>query len=114
MLESLSEVLGVQSFILAVDPQDIQDAGFLGGSLIGREFYRGIRGGGTAGASAFKTYAQKRLPTTQEEPVTQDSSTRSSPAPQTVRSAKQVKVDLYESIRSQLRCVGFHFSLSDE
>ncbi|KXN84746.1 hypothetical protein AN958_12173 [Leucoagaricus sp. SymC.cos] len=106
VLESLSEVTGVQSFILAVNPHDPQDAGFLGGSLIGREFYRGIRGGGSAGASSFKAYAQKRLPTAiQEEIVMQDASTHSSPAPSTIRSARQVKVELYESIRSQLRKV---------
>ncbi|KAF5359769.1 hypothetical protein D9756_003466 [Leucocoprinus leucothites] len=105
VLESLSEVLGVQSFILAVDPQNPHDGGFLGGSLVGREFYRGLRGGGTAGASSFKIYAQKRVPSTQEEVVMQDSSTHSSPAPPTVRPSRQVKVDLYETIRSQLRNV---------
>ncbi|KAJ3567406.1 hypothetical protein NP233_g6385 [Leucocoprinus birnbaumii] len=105
VLESLSEVLGIQSFILAVDPQNSQDAGFLGGSLVGREFYRGLRGGGTAGASSFKSYAQKRLPSIQDEVTMQDASTHSSPAPPTARSARQVKVDLYEAIRSQLRKV---------
>jgi len=105
VLESLSEVLGIQSFVLAVDPQDPQDAGFLGGSLVGREFYRGLRGGGTAGASSFKTFAQKRFSSVQaQEEVVQEASTQSSPAPPTTRSARQIKVDLYETIRSQLRC----------
>lgn len=107
VLESLSEVLGVQSFVLAVDPQDPEDAGFLGGSLVGREFYRGLRGGGTAGASSFKTFAQKRFPSAQaqEEAIVQEALTQSSPVPPATRSARQIKVDLYETTRSQLRCV---------
>ena len=111
MLESLSEVLGVQSFVLAVDPQDPQDAGFFGGSLVGREFYRGLRGGGTAGASSFKTFAQKRFSSAQaqEEAVVQETSTQPSPAAPTARSARQIKVDLYETIRSKLRCIHHSF-----
>ncbi|KAF9450899.1 hypothetical protein P691DRAFT_424043 [Macrolepiota fuliginosa MF-IS2] len=105
VLESLAEVSGVQSFLLAVDPSNPHDAGFLGGSLIGREYYRGLRGGGTAGAGSFKTYAQKRAPSSRDEADTRESSVRSSPAPPTFRSARQAKVELYEAIRLQLRTV---------
>jgi hypothetical protein len=106
VLESLSSVTGVQSFLLAVDPHDPQDAGFLGGSIVGREYYRGLRGGGVAGASSFKTFVQKCLPTQQEEIDVREPSPRpASPIPPAMRTAKKVKVELYESIRSQLRCV---------
>lgn len=106
-LESLADVAGVQTFLLAVDPHNPQDMGFLGGSLIGREYYRGLRGGGTAGASSFKTYAQKRMPSaSQEEAHIPEVSVQQNPvAPPAVRSARQTKVDLYEVIRSQLRYV---------
>lgn len=105
MLESLSNVTGIQSFLLAVDPHDPQDAGFLGGSIIGREYYRGLRGGGIAGASSFKTFVHKRLPAQQEEIDIREPSPHPSPNPPAIRTAKKVKVELYETIRSQLRCV---------
>ncbi len=106
-LESLADLTGVQSFLLAVDPHSPHDMGFLGGSLVGREYYRGLRGGGTAGAGFFKAYAQKRVPSTSQEEVdSQVVTAQSNPvAPPVVRSARQTKVDLYEIIRSQLRYV---------
>lgn len=44
LLESLGSVSGIQSFLLAVDPStsDPDDA-FLGGTVTGREFWRGLR-----------------------------------------------------------------------
>lgn len=105
VLESLSSVTGIQSFLLAVDPHDPQDTGFLGGSIIGREYYRGLRGGGIAGASSFKTFLHKRLPTQQEEIDIRETSPHPTPTPAATRTAKKAKLELYESIRSQLRCV---------
>lgn len=111
VLESLSNVAGVQTFLLGVDPHNPQDLGFLGGTLIGREYYRGLRGGGTAGASSFKAYALKRMPSvSQEEALTREVSVPPIPvAPPAARSARQTKIDLYEAIRSQLRCVYITF-----
>ncbi|KAF7771625.1 hypothetical protein Agabi119p4_5936 [Agaricus bisporus var. burnettii] len=105
VLESLSSVTGIQSFLLAVDPHDPQDAGFLGGSIIGREYYRGLRGGGIAGASSFKTFLHKRLPTQQEEIDIRETSPHPTRTPAATRTAKKAKLELYESIRSQLRQV---------
>ena len=58
-LESLLTIGGLQSFFLVVNPSDANDEGFLGGSMLGREFWRGHRGCGAAGARAFRTYCQK-------------------------------------------------------
>jgi hypothetical protein len=51
-----SPLPSIQSFFLALNPQDPQDEGFLGGSILGREFWRGLKGGGTGGARAFKLF----------------------------------------------------------
>lgn len=58
-LQSLQVVAGYQSFFLTVNPNDKSDEGFLGGTILGREFWRGHRGCGAAGALAFKLYCQK-------------------------------------------------------
>ncbi|EIN04899.1 hypothetical protein PUNSTDRAFT_107750 [Punctularia strigosozonata HHB-11173 SS5] len=59
MLEALHEVASVHSFMLSVDPLCKHDEGFLGGTILGREFWRGLRGGGVSGARAFKAEAIK-------------------------------------------------------
>jgi hypothetical protein len=101
VLESLSEVAGVQSFILAVDPSETSDNGFLGGSVVGREFWRGLRGGGEGGARSFKTYSLNYL---------QQHASRNTvhiPKPSTplpkAGPAKSLKNELYESVRNALR-----------
>ncbi|KAI0091207.1 hypothetical protein BDY19DRAFT_689234 [Irpex rosettiformis] len=58
-LESLEVVSGHQSFFLIVNPNDESDQGFLGGTILGREFWRGHRGCGAAGALAFNLFCQK-------------------------------------------------------
>ncbi|KAF5382172.1 hypothetical protein D9615_004403 [Tricholomella constricta] len=107
MLESLCEVTGVHSFVLAVDPSDPSDMGFLGGSVVGREFWRGMRGGGEAGAKTFKAHCLREMesqPTPpfgrEEGPSTRASSVSAKPAP-----ARFLKNDLYESVRKALRSV---------
>ncbi|KAI0303751.1 hypothetical protein B0F90DRAFT_1319989 [Multifurca ochricompacta] len=57
VLESLQDIAGVQSFFLAINPNDADDEGFLGGTTLGREFWRSLRGGGTAGAKSLKSLA---------------------------------------------------------
>ena len=103
VLESLSEVAGVQSFILAVDPSETSDSGFLGGSVVGREFWRGLRGGGEGGARAFKAYSINHL---QRQPTSSRNTVHipkpSSPPPKG-GPAKSLKNELYESVRNALR-----------
>lgn len=107
ILESLFETAGVQSFLLAVDPVDAADGGFLGGSLIGREFWRRMRNGGETGAKAFKTYCVKYMPASQPlfEQAQQSSSADVTDADATVKrtTAKNVKSELYERAREALR-----------
>lgn len=57
-LEFLQTLCGLQSFYLAVNPGDAVDPGFLGGTLLGREFWRGYRGCGEPGARAFKEFCK--------------------------------------------------------
>ena len=114
VLESLAETAGIQSFILAVDPSTETDAGFLGGSLAGRAYWRDLRGGGEQGAKAFKQYCLKN----ESKPVQSTSSThRSVPTMVDGRQptsgsgkkldAKTLKADLYETVRKALKSVAF-------
>ena len=105
ILESLYEVSGIQSFLLAVDPNDPSDGGFLGGSVIGREFWRGMRGGGEAGAKAFKTHCLRELESNPPPvfPETQKIPGCSNSAPAKQAPAKSVKNVLYEHVRTALR-----------
>lgn len=100
VLESLSEVAGVQSFILAIDPSEPSDGGFLGGSVVGREFWRGLRGGGEGGARAFKAHSINHL---QRQPASKN--TVSSTSLPKGGAAKSLKNELYESVRNALRYV---------
>lgn len=107
ILESLYQVSGTQSFLLAIDPNNPSDGGFLGGSLMGREFWRGLRGGGEAGAKAFKTHCLRDLESN-APPHTEQLSSRSSSAPAKQAPSKQapaksLKNQLYEHVRTALR-----------
>ncbi|KAF9533814.1 hypothetical protein CPB83DRAFT_844559 [Crepidotus variabilis] len=111
ILESLSDSWGVHSFLLAVDPYNPSDAGFLGGSLLGREFWRGLRSGGDNGARSFRIHCTTQLQVVQKDvkpfisaaqrPVRASTSNASSiSAP-----VRSVKSELYECIRNELRSV---------
>lgn len=97
----------MQSFLLAVDPADAADGGFLGGSLAGREFWRRMRNGGETGAKAFKAYCVKEMPASQ--PIFEQGSSSAADvtdAPDTTvkrTTAKNVKSELYEKAREALR-----------
>lgn len=104
-LESLHAATGTQAFVLAIDPNDESDQGFLGGSIVGREFWRGLRGGGENGAKMFKLYCQKNLSQSAirncgEEQVAVPSQpvTTSKQGP-----AKALKNELYDQVRNALR-----------
>lgn len=92
-LETLNAVAGTEAFLLAVDPADSTAESFLGGSLIAREFWRGLRHGGDAGAKSFRQYCLKAQST---PPQPSDSSTQQ---------ARQVKSQLYDLVRQSLRTV---------
>jgi hypothetical protein len=103
VLESLQTAAGVQSFVLAVNPYDAGDEGFLGGTPLGRDFWRNLRGGGTAGAKALKSLAVSTL---------QNFSSSSSAALQTAgvpssqkETAHSVKSEVYARVRNLLRHV---------
>ncbi|KAJ7104137.1 hypothetical protein B0H15DRAFT_808711 [Mycena belliarum] len=97
ILETLCEASGVQSYLLAVDPSDVAASGFLGGSVLGREYYRGQRGGGDAGVKAFKLHCLKNVA------ATSTSTPSSSAVMPKVPAARSLKADLYEGVRKALR-----------
>ncbi|KAJ7364062.1 hypothetical protein DFH08DRAFT_838232 [Mycena albidolilacea] len=105
ILESLCEASGVQSFLLAVDPSDPTGSGFLGGSLLGREFWRGQRGGGDAGAKAFKLHCFKSGARTPAPSTAEASSSKPAPPPAIpkIAPARTLKADLYDGVRKALR-----------
>ncbi|KAJ4477171.1 hypothetical protein J3R30DRAFT_3483044 [Lentinula aciculospora] len=116
ILESLSGVFGVESFLLAVDSEDISNQAFLGGSVRGREFWRGMRGGGESGAKVFKEQSVKKKDSkslhsvAHEQHVPSDDLYKSDSTSPVItvsskQSAKNVKVDLYEGVRKALRTV---------
>ena len=110
ILETLSTSSCVQSFLLAVDPYDLLDGGFLGGSVIGREFWRGLRGGGEVGARAFKTHCTTQLQTKAVHDTKPTSSIERQPSVPPVPKpyqAKSMKNELYEKVRIALRSVPF-------
>lgn len=117
-LESLLSIGGLESFFLAVDPYDPTDEGFLGGTLLGREFWRGHRGCGAAGARAFQTHCQKsiagQLPLPQEVPAYPIAVPPTShihvPVVQPTNAVKKspastLKTEVYASVRNALRSV---------
>ncbi|KAG5643012.1 hypothetical protein DXG03_001750 [Asterophora parasitica] len=103
-LESLGEVAGIQSFVLAVDPNDPSDMGFLGGSIVGREFWRGMRFGGEAGAKTFKAQCLRELESQSAPPFGREEapSSRASSVSAKGPPAKSVKNTLYENVRKAL------------
>ncbi|KAF8071896.1 hypothetical protein FPV67DRAFT_1483087 [Lyophyllum atratum] len=107
MLESLCEISGVQSFVLAVDPHNPTDMGFLGGSVVGREFWRGLRGGGELGAKSFKVHCLRDLESQPSPPFSREEgpSSRASSVTAKLPPARSLKNDLYDSVRKALRSV---------
>ncbi|KAF8638273.1 hypothetical protein AX17_002295 [Amanita inopinata Kibby_2008] len=107
MLESLCEISGLQSFLLAVDPTDPADGGFLGGSVAGREFWRTVRGGGETGAKAFRQYCLDEV--TPHQPhiksviSAEDIPQLASAAGTKKTTAKSLKSELYDKFRKALR-----------
>jgi len=101
-LERLAATLSVQSFVLAVDPFDPSDDGFLGGTTTGREFWRGLRSGGASGALAFKEHCRRSY-----DPQPSKAGTPPVSAPAISKSKKTpaslLKSEVYAAVRAALR-----------
>ncbi|OSD06565.1 hypothetical protein PYCCODRAFT_1474680 [Trametes coccinea BRFM310] len=108
-LEFLERLAGVQSFFLVVDPSDQADGGFLGGTVLGREFWRGHRGCGSSGAQAFKAQCQRTRPLwhgshrTTTDPRSHSAHTESVVQTTSKGSARELKAALYSAMRDALR-----------
>lgn len=108
ILETLEELAGLQSFFLVVNPSDPSDEGFLGGTLLGREFWRCHRGCGTTGAKLFQEQCMKaREAKMSGEPTLPDAPLVSAP-PKKKGPAGSLKTEVYaavrDAVRSDLRC----------
>ncbi|KAI0264417.1 hypothetical protein BC834DRAFT_882965 [Gloeopeniophorella convolvens] len=101
ILESLQASAGIQSFLLAVNPNDAEDEGFLGGSSLGREFWRSLRGGGMAGAKALKALALSGSANPHLPPIVAPPDA-ASPTRQK-ETAHSLKSDVYARTRALLR-----------
>ncbi len=109
-MESLETLAGLHSFFLVVDPTDQADEGFLGGTLCGREFWRGHRGCGAPGAQIFKAQciraAQSRrhnlAAPTMIDPTLLPAPMSQAPAG-TKGTARELKAELYAAMRDALR-----------
>lgn len=110
-MESLETLAGLQSFFLVVDPTNQADEGFLGGTLSGREFWRGHRGCGSPGAQMFKAHcvrAAQSRPHSHDPPTMIDPTLLPTPVPPvttgTKGSARELKAEIYAAMRDALRC----------
>lgn len=116
--EALETLAGLQSFFLVIDPSDQDDVGFLGGTVQGREFWRGHRGCGAAGAEAFKARymrTQQKLPSYRLSPISHPPTLTHSglqpppppitEAPYMKGGARELKTELYAAFRDALRSV---------
>ncbi|KAH9903017.1 hypothetical protein C8Q73DRAFT_672651 [Cubamyces lactineus] len=111
-LESLETLAGLQSFFLAVDVNDPEDGGFLGGTILGRDFWRGHRGCGLSGAEAFKarckpTPSSWHVPAA-TPPITINPASHPTPPPIPLvtgakGTAREIKTTLYAAMRDALR-----------
>ena len=111
-LESLHSLSGNHSFFLAIDPADAENDGFLGGTVLGREFWRGIRGGGHAGAKNFRLHCLKKaeMATTitslqNSNPTGGETSTIGAAATAASKRgpASSLKAEVYANVRDALR-----------
>lgn len=102
-LEALHQTAGLHSFFLAVDPTDPTDNGFLGGTVLGREFWRGLRNGGVNGAKAFKMQAMSSHSPTLESFHDHHQAPSTSMDKRTP--AQRLKSEVYAGIRTALRMV---------
>ena len=107
-LESLHAATGVHTLLVSVDPYDATGSGFVGGTPLAREFWRGMRGGGEKGAVALRSVALRAQESGSgggsggvnvEEVAALASAKGKSPA-------YKLKTDVYAKVRTALRYVG--------
>lgn len=111
-LESLDKLTNTQSFFLTIDPNDPTDQGFLGGTILGREFWRGLRGGGDTGAKNFRTFCLKHTGQNTLQAVPGRTSVSGQnvanvPLPSHTKRgpASELKAQVYSAVRDTLRYV---------
>jgi len=101
VLESLYVAAGVQSFVVAVNPNDAEDEGFLAGTPLGKEFWTSLRGGGAGGAKAFKSFA---ISTFQDPSSPSTSTFHGTGIPSRQKeTAHSLKSEVYARVRTLLR-----------
>ena len=88
-----------------MNPSDPTDEGFLGGTPLGREFWRGHRGCGASGSKAFGLFCQKAL-----QSQAHASTPRSAGQPSTggAKKASEVKAEVYLAVRNAVRWASPH------
>lgn len=117
-LEILQQTADVHALILSCDLVNPESQGFLGGSPLGREYWRQLRGGGFEGAQKLKEFVRRNKNKSQsinirdvgnvgvalkdEAPIV--AGPKKTPASAT-------RNDLYIAIRDQLRSVSSHILL---
>ena len=105
-LEKLHEIFYIDSLLLVVSPSDTSSDGWLGGSMTGREFWRGLRGGGVSGAKAFKAKSKVAYDSLQSN----ESSGDGPPAVIIPATAQGIKTELNRVVRQSLRFILINFS----
>ncbi|KAH9838478.1 uncharacterized protein C8Q71DRAFT_751459 [Rhodofomes roseus] len=101
-LESLEDIAGLQSFFLVVNPSDPSDEGFLGGTVMGREFWRCHRGCGAAGAKLFQEQCMKAKEAKSGELALPDIPLVNAP-PKKKGPASSLKSEVYSRVRDAIR-----------
>ena len=112
-LDSLSHAAGLHSFVLVIDPNDDSDDGFLGGTVLGREYWREMRNGGTIGARNFRKFCRSAVEKEKSDSCEQRRNTEHTRQQQPEKTATgtkrppaiDLKNKLYEEMRTALRCV---------
>lgn len=100
MLETLHALSGVHAFILAVEP--MTEDTFLGGTVLAREYWRGLRGGGETGAKGLQTYCSKKGQTIASDEGPSLVALKNSTHAVT---ASEIKTEVYTAFRDLLRYV---------
>ena len=94
--------------MVAINPNDTEDEGFLGGTPLGKEFWTSLRGGGTAGAKALKSLAISTF----QDPSSPSTSTFHGigVSSRQKETAHSLKSEVYARVRTLLRrvCDSFH------
>jgi hypothetical protein len=104
-LESLEEVSGIHSFVLAVDASDGNDQGFLGGPVLGREFWRSLRGGGDGGVKTFKAHCLRHTEAATSSAILDAPLSHVATSATVLKRgpANSVKTEVYANVRNALR-----------